>query len=259
MIRTCQNIIFSVLAWTLFLGCAAKSESISRNQSEALTKEASVEYDIAYEFFRTGEMVRALTAALKSNELSPKNADARNLLGLIYFRKGDVDLAKEAFLTAIKINPDLTEAYTNLGSLYYFNKDYKQAEATLLKALENPLYLNPERIYNNLGLTLAAQKRNKEAIEAFEQAIALRPEYYLPFQNLGKVLLEEKTYKRAEIMFAEAARLCSNCSEPRYHLGAVLLKQNKKDKAIQAFKRGFDVDPKGYYGQLCRQYLIEEK
>jgi eukaryotic-like serine/threonine-protein kinase len=145
-----------------------------------------------------------------------------------------------------------------LGTLYYEQKRYTEAKAALEKALENPLYLYPERIHNNLGLVEEALGNKKAAIEAYDRAIFLRRESYLPYQNLGKLYYQAGNYERAKTLLEEATRLCQDCSEPRYFLGMVLVKNNKMTEALKIFKQGADTDPRGYYGQLCQKYLVKE-
>jgi tetratricopeptide (TPR) repeat protein len=61
-----------------------------------------------------GEFDRAIMYYLEAVRLQPKNADARNLLGMLYARSGKIDLAIEQFQEALKIDPSFQLAQENL-------------------------------------------------------------------------------------------------------------------------------------------------
>lgn len=251
-----MRIITIVLSFSL-AACASKSQKAEAPQFEEMSEGANIQYQFAYEFFQQGDLIRALSAGLKAVELSPRNPDARNLVGLIYFRQMDYAEAESSFKKALELNPKMPEVYNNLGSLYYEQKRYDEAEQALIAALEHPLYLYPERIYNNLGLVYESLGKSDQARDAYEKAIGLRNDYYLPYLNLGHFWLKQKEVKRAKALLKEASRLCPQCAEPRYHLGQAMVSDNQLQEAIKMFKAGYDADPKSYYGQLCRQFLVE--
>jgi len=125
-------------------------------------------------------------------------------------------------------------------------------------ALENPLYLYLERIYNNIGLAYAGLGEFAAAKESYERAIALRRDYYLPYQNLAKLWLTKDGRAEARPLLQEAARLCAQCPEPHYLLGTVLAQENQLERAVGMFKKAYELEPRGYYGLLSRQYLIDQ-
>lgn len=244
---------FLVLGFVGCLGCAAKQPT-----AEALDDRAATQYQFAYDSFVQNNLIPALGAALKATEISPNNPDAQNLLGLIYFRQQKYVLAEEAFKRAVLLDYKLSEAWNNLGTLYFEQKKYTEAKQTLEKALENPLYLYPERIYNNLGLVEQALGNQADAIVAYEKSISLQSEFYLPFQNLGKLYYEKGDFKRAKGLLKQASKICTDCSQPRYFLGMILLKNNDTTEALKIFREAAASDPRGYYGQLCEKYLVKE-
>lgn len=245
-----KKFTFLILA-TLSLACSSKKELAH----EPMDDRGMVQYQFAYDFFQSGDMVRALAAALKAEELAPRDADVQNILGLIYFRRGEYAPAEEAFIYAAQLNPNMSEVHNNLGTLYYDQAQYEKALAALDKALLNPMYLNPERVHNNRGLVLEAMKRFDEARAEYERAIFLRRNYYLPYQNLGKMLLSQGNPQAAREALQEASRLCEECIEPRYFLGKALLELKLQNEAMTAFREGYELNPRTYYGQLCGEQL----
>lgn len=248
--------LFIVAVFGVFVvGCAARQ---SASTSQLMSDKAAVQYQFAYDFYVQNQKIRALRAVLEAIKISPKNPDARNLLGLIYFRQGKLEQGVEEFKKAIALDPKLSEIHNNLGTLYYEQKRYVKALASLKNALENPLYLYPERIYNNLGLVHMAMGDAEKARESYERAITLRSDFFLPYLNLAKLWMGKGETARAKALFQQTINFCRDCSEPYYHLGSLLLKERQKKAAFKHFKKGFAVDPKGYYGLLCKQQISQK-
>ncbi len=251
------KICVGVLGLGIFFGGCATHSGSKAVRSEPRNEKASIQYDFAFDAYMNGEMIPALGAIMRTIELAPQNAESHNLMGLIYFRQGKLDLAEAAFKRAVDLDPKMSESFNNLGSLYLAQNKFAEAKDALLKAQENPLYLYPERIMNNLGLAYQGLGQSAEAEKAFLESIRLSKDFYLPYVNVGRILHEQGQLPRAETYLKEAARTCSECPEPRYLLGRIYLTMNRQDDALKMFKEGAKIDPQGEIGLLCQQYLVQ--
>lgn len=121
--------------------------------------------------------------------LDPKNYDLYIALGDIYMADYDLDQAICSYCDAITLNPDDARAYSKVG-IALWEKDYlEEALVAYHKAVE----LSPENEYaqNNLGiLYLDGLADAEEALEYFEEAIALNPNYTLAYFNAGRASQE---------------------------------------------------------------------
>ena len=121
--------------------------------------------------------------------LDPKNYDLYIALGDIYMADYDLDKAIRSYCDAITLNPEDFRAYSKVG-IALWEKDYlEEALVAYHKAVE----LNPENEYaqNNLGiLYLDGLADAEEALEYFEEAIALNPNYTLAYFNAGRASQE---------------------------------------------------------------------
>lgn len=121
--------------------------------------------------------------------LDPKNYDLYIALGDIYMADYDLDQAIRSYCDAITLNPDDVRAYSKVG-IALWEKDYlEEALVAYHKAVE----LSPENEYaqNNLGiLYLDGLADAEEALEYFEEAIALNPNYTLAYFNAGRASQE---------------------------------------------------------------------
>lgn len=121
--------------------------------------------------------------------LDPSNYDLYVSLGDIYMAEYDLDKAIRAYCDAITLNPEEFRAYSKVG-IALWEKDYlEEALVAYHKAVE----LKPDNEFaqNNLGiLYLDGLMDAEEALEYFEEAISLNPNYTLAYFNAGRASQE---------------------------------------------------------------------
>ena len=136
-----------------------------------------------------GNVEAAVSTYQAGTILDPKNYDLYIALGDIYMADYDLDQAIRSYCDAITLNPDDARAYSKVG-IALWEKDYlEEALVAYHKAVE----LSPENEYaqNNLGiLYLDGLADAEEALEYFEEAIALNPNYTLAYFNAGRASQE---------------------------------------------------------------------
>lgn len=136
-----------------------------------------------------GEIKGNIEAAIATYQagiiLDPNNYELHISLGDIHMAEYDLDKAIRAYCDAILLNPDDYRGYFKAGTALW-EKDYiEEALVAYHKAVE----LNPENAYaqNNLGiLYLDGLGDAEEALEYFEEAIALNADYTLAYFNAGR-------------------------------------------------------------------------
>ncbi len=125
-------------------------------------------------------------------------ADSQNLtrcelyyhLGIAYERNHDLESAKNAYQSAIALDvPEIVKlsAYLNLGHIYQENN---QKEAIDLFEIAIKIAPDFAQTHFSLGLALKTSGNFVEAIAAYRQAIAIAPDYAEAHQNLGVVLIK---------------------------------------------------------------------
>ncbi len=121
--------------------------------------------------------------------LDPKNYDLYIALGDIYMADYDLDNAIRSYCDAITLDPDDFRGYSKAG-IALWEKDYlEEALVAYHKAVE----LKPDNEFaqNNLGiLYLDGLADAEEALEYFEEAISLNPNYTLAYFNAGRASQE---------------------------------------------------------------------
>ena len=186
----------------LFLDPAAK-EPMARMVGNLLKKK---------EFARAQ---RLLTAALDKDHDS---APHYNWMGITMHLQARYDDSKRAFQKAVELDPKNAEYRANQGALFLAMGDSKSAEESLKEAIRlNPNYTLA--LYN-LGVSIAEQGRNKEAIPFFEQAEKTGPVTVGLLNALSKAYKEVGDTPRAVATIQRSLSINPNQPEMR-----ALLKQ----------------------------------
>ena len=99
-----------------------------------------------------------------------------------------------------------------------------------------------EQFYN-LGNTLIGQGKVSEAIQAYESAISLRPNFSDAYNNLGVSLHSSNNLDQAVECYNQAIFIDPRNAGAFINLGNALSEQGKADEAIKAYKCAISIDP----------------
>jgi len=152
---------------------ASTSPAVSVNVPAATAKSALASaFDSHLQLGRdrllAGDIDGAIAELATATSISPKSAEANNLMGIAYESKGLHDRALQAFEVSIHADGSNAEHLNNLGFLLYKTADYERATKYLKRAAK----ISPKdaRIWNNLALTQCQRGKFDEAYDSFVKA-----------------------------------------------------------------------------------------
>jgi len=255
------------------------------------------------------EAITTLRTVLRDN---PNSAEAHRLLGDAHLRARDLDLAADSFRKALSVTPGDEATRLQLIRIYTRQRNYDEA----LDLLEQSIVRSPKSLplqarkvelliaKRNVSRALATAKamqarsaenesplaqyalgrafqaagRHKEAIQAFERVLGVRPEStgalrglvgsklalketketisYLESMRedapdnvfavnlLGELYAAGKEYDNAEKAFVQATELKRDWRTPYVNLGKIMVAQGKPDRAVAYIKQGLVHLPK---------------
>jgi tetratricopeptide (TPR) repeat protein len=97
--------------------------------------------------------------------------------------------------------------------------------------------------HNGLGFALGMKGQTDEAINQFQEAIRLAPDFAKPHNNLGFALDEKGQTDEAIDQFLEAIKLEPDLAEAHNNLGAALGRKGQTDEAINQFQEAIRLNP----------------
>jgi tetratricopeptide (TPR) repeat protein len=99
------------------------------------------------------------------------------------------------------------------------------------------------RSHNNLGAALSRQDRVKEAIEKFQTALKINPQFSDAHYNLGYALVRTENLDEGILHFREAVRVEPKRVKYLNNLGAALILKGDYSEAVDHFKTALKTNP----------------
>jgi len=141
-------------------------------------------YDhIGWSHIRLNQYDRAERVYQQSLEHGFDSADLRANLGLIYYRWGEFEKAEQELRIALELEERSVLAHYRLADIYRTTKSYSKAVEHYRLVLE----IDPGYVWalNGLGMALAMEGKNEEALAAFRDAVRIAPEMAPGYLNLA--------------------------------------------------------------------------
>ena len=181
-----------------------------------------------YHLSREKEAIATAQAILAKN---PNNAEA---LYVLWAASGSNPSSPE-IRKAIELNPNYVPAYIGLGDAYYQKRrSFSQAATQYKKAAE----LAPSaQLHNYVGTALTYQGYYQQAVNQFQKAIQLNPNYAPAYMNLGITYYFMKRF--ADTVSSEQKSIALNPNNPDayFFLAQGYDKQNNRAEAIRNYKK----------------------
>ncbi|MDP1845623.1 MAG: tetratricopeptide repeat protein [Candidatus Moranbacteria bacterium] len=112
------------------------------------------------------------------------------------------------WIATAQVAPSGQQIHNNLGDVYARQKDYAKAIEEFQKAIDiNPNYADA---YHNLGNTYQTIGENDKAVEYFQKALELNPQLWQSYQNLAAIYFNAEQYDLALENIKKAAEINPN-------------------------------------------------
>jgi tetratricopeptide (TPR) repeat protein len=97
--------------------------------------------------------------------------------------------------------------------------------------------------YNNLGVSLVAAGRTDEAIENYQKALDLHPQFFQATSNLAELYLARGRADLAEPLYEKLVVIAPGNAVGQYQLGLARLRQGRTAEAVDRFERALRLRP----------------
>jgi tetratricopeptide (TPR) repeat protein len=162
-----------------------RAEYLSAEQ-ETAKREALRLFQSAYEAQMRGELDEAADLYKQSLAAYP-TAEAHTFLGWTYSFMNLIDEAIAECRRAIEVDPDFGNPYNDIGAYLIETGDLAGAVPWLKRAMHAPRYEAYFYPHFNLGRVYEAQRRYFDALDQYQAAMELNPQYTLAARALRRL------------------------------------------------------------------------
>lgn len=150
--------------------------------------------------------------------------------------------ARQLGLQMVAERPQSWIAYSYLADIALAQEDQATAETSLRAVLARK---GPEHAeaHNRLGLLRMSQGRPDEAIDEFQQAVKLRPEFQGAIFNLGTALEAKGQLSAAIETYRQAVYVDPEFADAHLRLAALLQTQQQFDEALAHYRQVLKIEP----------------
>src|SRR5690349_23044639 len=190
---------------------------------------------------KLGKHAEALEASKKAVSLRP-SAESYFNIGLANFYLKQDREAADAYRASIKLDPyNSADAYYALGLVY---RDWGKADEEI-QAYKQAIKLRPDYTvaYERLGARYLRSKKFTEAVEIFRQLSALKPGDANAPNNMGEAYFELNKLNEAVESFRQSIRLKPDFGKAYYNLGRTLMAMGNRDAALEQYTILTNIDP----------------
>jgi len=160
-----------------------------------------------------------------------------------------VNLYKQGqFLSAVKQAQSITyqypEAFMVWNILGASNAEIGMLDEAI-DAYNKAILLKPDyaKTYNNMGIALRKQGNLNEAIEVYKKAISLKPDYVHAYYNMGIILKDQNKLAEAVNSYKKALYLKPDYAEAYNGMGMAFREQGQLDQALEVYKKAVSLKP----------------
>lgn len=181
---------------------------------------------------------RLYTAALTAN---PDNADALHALGVFKLARGDPGEALRLIGVAMASHAPTPRILFDLGLAFNALHQHRKA----LDSFDLAIQLQPNffEAHGNRGAMLAALGRLDAALESYRKALAINPEFADAHCNLGSALTRLRRYDEALASIDRALALRPDHPDALYNRGNVLKPLKRYEEALASYDRAIALQP----------------
>jgi tetratricopeptide (TPR) repeat protein len=191
---------------------------------------------------KLGRHSEAIDASRRAVSLRP-SAESYFNIGLANYYLKQYREAADSYRQSIRLDPyNSADAWYALGLVY---RDWGKADEEI-QAYKQAIRLRPDytSAYERLGARYSRSKKYNEAIEIYRQLTALKPGDATVPNNMGEAYFELGKFPEGAESFRQAVRLKPDFGQAYYNLGKCLLAMGNRDGALEQYNilQNFDQD-----------------
>lgn len=174
------------MRWGFYLSCLLLFSCASVEKKEERLQSANAHIELAVSYLSQNDFPSAFEQLEKSRAIEGNNAELDHAYAIYYQKIGSGDEAEVFFKAALKKEPNNPRFNNNYGVLLSQLGKYDDAYKSFEIAYINKEYIQRSSAYENYGDAAQLDLDYERAIGAYEQALALDPDWFILRVKLAK-------------------------------------------------------------------------
>jgi len=161
-------------------------------------------------------------------------------LGFLFVSEQDYENAITSWEKLLDINPKHAAWYIHGVALSALGR---KEEA--IQSYDKAVDIKPDyhAAWNNRGVALSALGRKEEAIQSYDKAVDIKPDYHAAWYNRGVALSALGRKEEAIQSYDKAVEIKPDDHEAWYNRGNALSALGRKEEAIQSYDKAVEIKP----------------
>lgn len=183
------HLFIPIVVLTVSACTSVPSQQVDKAQAAQVNAEMGLRYMLQGDFEVAKEKLeRAL-------EFDSRHAPAHHYSAELYRRLGRMDDAERHFALAVRHSREEDSTLRNNYGVFLCSQEkYDQGEEQLLKVLNNPVYPNPDQVYENLGLCMENKGDMTKAEEYMRQSLRFNQRAPQALLGMARMTFAQENY-----------------------------------------------------------------
>ncbi|MBF2048249.1 MAG: tetratricopeptide repeat protein [Elainella sp. C42_A2020_010] len=179
----------------------------------------------------------------RSLEPQPQPVEIYASLGALYAKQGHWQKAIMAYQQALQFDPNYAEAHRSLAGIYaHLGQRHEEIAYRYRAVTLNPDWATPNNQLT-LGNALIQYDKTTEAIDCYQRAIQLQPDFYEAYYNLAVAEVYRQNWQAAKAAFQRVLALNPRHAEAYYGLGKIAEQAEQPKTAAAYYWRSIQLNP----------------
>ena len=136
----------------------------------------------------------------------------------------------------------------HLANLWFWNGYYAdelKKYDLAIEAYQQAIAIKPDKheAFNNMGIAYDDKGEYDQAIVAYQKAVAIKPDYHKAFYNMGSAYHHKGEYDLAIEAYQQAIAIKPDKHEAFYNMGNAYDDKGEYDQAIEAYQQAIAIKP----------------
>lgn len=191
---------------------------------------------------KLGQFDAAIAALLEAQKAQPKDAKVNLSLAEVYEKAGQLEKAEAVYNILAEINPAEAKTYHRQSfRIYDVGGKSELAITPAMKVID----LEPKNEMNHyyLGLTYFKLQKYDEAVAAFRQGLAIKPDFAHAWFQIGSAYFNQKKYREAVAAYKKYAEFTPEDPSGWLSIGVCYMQLKEHESALDPLKKCVDLKP----------------